>query len=118
MRMQQQMMKYMMIFMGLIFFKMPSGLCVYFIASTLWGLAERKLIPKYEFKLDESTSDPESQEKKQDKPVKEKRQNSTEAKESTGTFGQWWKNVTEKAAQPRTLHKSDTGKGGKKKKKK
>jgi len=108
-----------MIFMGLIFFKMPSGLCVYFIASTLWGLAERKLIPKYEFKLDESTGDqtttpPEKKLEKQEKSVKEKR----ETKESTGAFGQWWKQVTEKAAQPRTLHKSDTGKAGKKKKKK
>jgi YidC/Oxa1 family membrane protein insertase len=28
------------------FYKMPSGLCLYFIATTLWGLAERKLLPK------------------------------------------------------------------------
>ena len=40
------MMQYMMIFMGVMFFKVPSGLCVYFIASSLWGLAERKLVPK------------------------------------------------------------------------
>ncbi len=44
-RMQQQMMKYMMIFMGVLFFRVPSGLCVYFIASSLWGIAERKLLP-------------------------------------------------------------------------
>lgn len=44
--MQQNMMKFMMIFMGLIFFKVASGLCLYFIASSLWGLAERKLLPK------------------------------------------------------------------------
>src|SRR5262249_24129787 len=44
--MQMRMMKYTMIFMGLIFYKMPSGLCVYFIASSLWGFAERKLLPK------------------------------------------------------------------------
>jgi len=44
--MQQKMMKYMMVFMGLIFFKVASGLCIYFIASSLWGLAERKLLPK------------------------------------------------------------------------
>ncbi len=46
MRMQQQMMKYMMLFMGLMFFKVPSGLCIYFIASSLWGIAERKMLPK------------------------------------------------------------------------
>ena len=44
--MQQKIMKYMMIFFGFLFFKVASGLCVYFIASSLWGLAERKLLPK------------------------------------------------------------------------
>ncbi len=44
--MQQKVMKYMMIFMGLMFYKVASGLCIYFIASSLWGLAERKLLPK------------------------------------------------------------------------
>lgn len=44
--MQQKIMQYMMIFMGLLFFKVASGLCIYFIASSLWGLAERKFLPK------------------------------------------------------------------------
>lgn len=44
-RMQQSMMKYMMIFMGFLFFRVPSGLCVYFIASSLWSVAERKMLP-------------------------------------------------------------------------
>jgi len=44
--MQQKMMKYMMIFMGFLFFKVASGLCIYFIASSLWGVTERKLLPK------------------------------------------------------------------------
>ena len=44
--MQQKMMKYMMIFMGLMFFKVASGLCIYFIASSLWGLGERRFLPK------------------------------------------------------------------------
>ena len=44
--MQQKMMKYMMIFMGIMFYKVASGLCMYFIASSLWGLAERKFLPK------------------------------------------------------------------------
>ncbi|HEX7375623.1 MAG TPA: YidC/Oxa1 family insertase periplasmic-domain containing protein [Pirellulales bacterium] len=44
--MQAKMMKYMMIFMGVMFFKVASGLCLYFIASSLWGIAERKLLPK------------------------------------------------------------------------
>jgi YidC/Oxa1 family membrane protein insertase len=48
------MMKYLMIFMGILFFKVASGLCVYFIASSLWGVAERKLLPKAAAKKDEA----------------------------------------------------------------
>ncbi len=44
--MQQKIMKYMMVFMGLIFYKVASGLCLYFIVSSLWGICERKLLPK------------------------------------------------------------------------
>lgn len=44
--MQQKMMQYMMIFFGVLFFKVASGLCIYFIASSLWGVAERKWLPK------------------------------------------------------------------------
>jgi YidC/Oxa1 family membrane protein insertase len=55
-RMQQQMMKYMMIFMGVLFFRVPSGLCVYFIASSLWGIAERKLLPSPTKRGDAATS--------------------------------------------------------------
>lgn len=44
--MQQKMMQYMMVFMGVMFFKVASGLCLYFIASSSWSIAERKLLPK------------------------------------------------------------------------
>jgi YidC/Oxa1 family membrane protein insertase len=43
---QQKMMKFMMIFIGIMFYKVAAGLCIYFTASSLWGLAERKLLPK------------------------------------------------------------------------
>src|SRR5262249_53023054 len=42
----QKMMKYMMVVMCFMFYKVAAGLCVYFVASSLWGLAERKLLPK------------------------------------------------------------------------
>jgi YidC/Oxa1 family membrane protein insertase len=45
-KVQQQVMKYMMFFMALMFFKVPCGLCLYFIASTLWGIAERLWLPQ------------------------------------------------------------------------
>ncbi|MDB5385088.1 MAG: 60 kDa inner rane insertion protein [Planctomycetaceae bacterium] len=44
--MQHKMFFYMTIGMGLMFYSVPAGMCVYFIASSLWGLAERKLLPK------------------------------------------------------------------------
>jgi YidC/Oxa1 family membrane protein insertase len=44
--MQAKMMNYMMVFMGVMFYKVASGLCIYFIASSLWGVAERKFLPK------------------------------------------------------------------------
>jgi len=42
--MQMKMMNFMMIFMGFLFYHVPAGLCVYFIASALWSMAERKVI--------------------------------------------------------------------------
>lgn len=45
-RLQQKMMSYMTLFIGVMFFKVPSGLCIYFITSSLWGITERKLLPK------------------------------------------------------------------------
>lgn len=44
--MQQRVMKFMMIFMGVIFFKVPAGLCIYFITSSIWGIIERQMLPK------------------------------------------------------------------------
>jgi YidC/Oxa1 family membrane protein insertase len=44
--MQQKMLKFMSIFFGIMFYKVAAGLCIYFIASSLWGMAERKLLPK------------------------------------------------------------------------
>lgn len=42
--MTQKMMNFMTIGMGLMFWHVPAGLCLYFIASSLWGIAERKLL--------------------------------------------------------------------------
>jgi hypothetical protein len=36
----------MMIFFGLMFYKVAAGLCLYFITSSAWGFCERKLLPK------------------------------------------------------------------------
>ena len=43
---QQKVMKYMVVLMGVFFYRVPSGLSLYFICSTGWALLERQLIPK------------------------------------------------------------------------
>lgn len=45
-QMMQRMMSFMMIFMAFMFFKVPAGLCIYIITSSLWSLVERTMIPK------------------------------------------------------------------------
>ncbi|MGB7347800.1 MAG: membrane protein insertase YidC [Pirellulaceae bacterium] len=44
--MTQKVMGFMTLFMGLFFFRVPAGLCLYFIASSLWGICERILVKK------------------------------------------------------------------------
>ncbi len=44
--MQQKVMQYMMVFMGVMFFKVASGLCIYFIVQSLLAFVERKFLPK------------------------------------------------------------------------
>ncbi|MEZ6058871.1 MAG: membrane protein insertase YidC [Planctomycetaceae bacterium] len=41
---QQKMMNMMTLFFGVMFWHVPAGLCIYFIASSLWGIAERQLL--------------------------------------------------------------------------
>ncbi|MFL5342914.1 MAG: YidC/Oxa1 family insertase periplasmic-domain containing protein [Gemmataceae bacterium] len=56
--MQQSMFKYMMIIMVVMFYKVASGLALYFIASSIWGIVERKLIPKPKLKEEAAESPP------------------------------------------------------------
>jgi YidC/Oxa1 family membrane protein insertase len=44
--MTQKMMNIMTLMMGLFFFRVPAGLCIYFITSSLWGIGERVLVKK------------------------------------------------------------------------
>jgi len=44
--MQQKIMQYMTILIGIMFFKVASGLCLYLISSSIWSMTERKLLPK------------------------------------------------------------------------
>ncbi len=44
--MTQKVMNVMTLMMGLFFFRVPAGLCIYFITSSLWGICERILVKK------------------------------------------------------------------------
>jgi YidC/Oxa1 family membrane protein insertase len=44
--MQMKTMKFMMVFMAFMFYKVPAGLGIYFITSSLWAIGERLLLPK------------------------------------------------------------------------
>ncbi|MFK7819066.1 MAG: membrane protein insertase YidC [Planctomycetaceae bacterium] len=44
--MQYKMMNFMTIAFGFFFWHSPAGLCLYFIASSLWGITERKLLAR------------------------------------------------------------------------
>jgi YidC/Oxa1 family membrane protein insertase len=46
--MQQKMMKYMMVFMMFMFYKVPAGLSIYLITSSIWQICERLLLPKFD----------------------------------------------------------------------
>jgi len=56
--MQQRIMNFMMVFMGILFYKVPSGLCIYFIASSLWGMAERQILLKTTHKPSDRRPEP------------------------------------------------------------
>ena len=115
-RMQRNMMKYMMLFMGLLFFKIPSGLCVYFIVSTLWGLTERKFIPKPAPKAANETYDVaptvEKEKERDRKSTRRSRDESPPKKE--GFFTRFFREIAEKAADQRKFEKTDKNKEKKK----
>ncbi|QDU81399.1 Membrane protein insertase YidC [Polystyrenella longa] len=121
----QKMMKFMMVFMGFMFYHVPSGLCVYFITSSIWSLCERKMIdfqhtPKPTDVLDESPSTIRPH-KKQDLIT---RNGDQKPEKDPGKVGGLWKRVLEAAEAKQQLQR-DSDKSskindpyGKKKKKK
>ena len=80
-KMMQKMMMFMMLFMGFMFFKVPSGLCLYFITSSLWAVIERKLLPKPKLDTDRF-ADLDHDDKPPAKPTRaEKRKQASSMKE-------------------------------------
>lgn len=93
-QMQQKMMKIMMIFMLFFFYKVAAGLAIYFIASSLWGMIERQLLPK----------DIEKLEAEREAAAARKKEDREERGEPTGWLGKkmagWrekWSQILEEA---------------------
>lgn len=68
---QQKIMTYMTVFMGVMFYKVPAGLCIYFITSSLWGIVERKMLPKPAKKPDGTFDEPDANKSAPAKPTDE-----------------------------------------------
>jgi YidC/Oxa1 family membrane protein insertase len=119
-RLQRKMMQYMMIVMGFLFFKIPSGLFIYFIVSTTWGLLERRFIPKKPVENlsnatnnapKETNATPTTNTKNRKKSTRHNEEQNTKKE---GFFAKLIRNVTEKAAEQRKLEQ--VKKKGKRKK--
>lgn len=115
--MQMKMMKWMMILFGIMFYKVAAGLCVYFIASSLWGLAERKLLGKKPLTPATpaaGTSDGDSSgngARLSPKPPKPRPE--PKAPESEGGLRQrlrdWWGGILKEAAKQQQARRDDGG---------
>jgi YidC/Oxa1 family membrane protein insertase len=104
MRLQRKMMQYMMIFMGFMFFKIPSGLCIYFIVSTTWGLLERRFIPKKPVENTPNEITPTTTDiKDRKKNPKNAKNKNTPNQKKEGFFAKLIREVSEKAAEQRKL---------------
>jgi YidC/Oxa1 family membrane protein insertase len=96
MAMQQKMMTFMMLFMGFLFYSFPAGLNVYFIASSLWGMCERKILEM----IPEKAVDPAKKEAR-----RKKKENSW--------FARMMKNAMEAADLQKQLESQRDGTAGK-----
>jgi YidC/Oxa1 family membrane protein insertase len=99
---QIKMMKYMMIFMGVMFYKVAAGLCLYFIASSLWGLAERKLLPRKRIATDTAAATSASTTAQAStfsiKPRKKDKKKEKEKEEGTmRKVKDWWEDILKQA---------------------
>ncbi|MCS7160031.1 MAG: hypothetical protein RMJ19_06125, partial [Gemmatales bacterium] len=99
-RMQMQMMNWMMVFMGYLFYWIASGLCLYFIMSSVWGLVERKLLPKTLEVSSTTTSPPAGERRKPGKKRPGKEDQPTAWQKLTSRLREWWQALL-KAAEKR-----------------
>lgn len=116
-RSMRRMMNIMMIFFGVMFFKVPSGLCVYFVASSLWALLERRFHPKVSLAADGAESvidiapispraDGGAESAAAARKNRSRRTAPPKPEKQTGLKG-WWNGLVEQAKEQQKLAKSD-----------
>ncbi len=130
---QQKLMGYMTLAFGFFFWHSPAGLCLYFIASSTWGITERKLLARSTDKADAQGSAKTASSEPDKKPlavrlkdkngskVQEKGNKDTNGEDKEpGFFKKIWLEAQEAAAQANETgtQKRDPGNKGKDKKKK
>lgn len=122
--MQQKTMKYMMMFMGVMFYKVPAGLSLYFITSSLWSISERLLLPKIVHVTPDADADAATEDiaEKAEAPRsgggRGKPGSSTPAPppaKPPGRFAQFWQKVLDEAQKDPTYRKMVEEREGKSK---
>ncbi|HKA08129.1 MAG TPA: hypothetical protein VKD71_12795, partial [Gemmataceae bacterium] len=71
-QMQQKTMKIMMVMFAVFFYKVAAGLCIYFICSSVWGMIERKLLPKNIKPKEETPPGPDPRDREKAQPTEPK----------------------------------------------
>lgn len=106
-QMQQKTMKIMMILMLFFFYKSAAGLAIYFICSSVWGMIERRLLPKKVDVPDEPKPSGGPSPKDREKP---------KAAEPQGWFGKkmagWrekWDKILEEAQKQQQIQREQRG---------
>jgi YidC/Oxa1 family membrane protein insertase len=108
--MQQKMMKYMMVFMAFMFYKVPSGLGIYLITSSLWSIGERLLLPKIthaaaEKKVDEEIDTGKGADGSPRTKGSLGGNGPAQSKKPQGTFSQFMEKILEEARKDPTYRK-------------
>jgi YidC/Oxa1 family membrane protein insertase len=107
------------IFTGFMFYRVPAGLCVYLIASSLWGMGERKLLDLQKSKLDTNPPAPVEPETGEGRrKYLESKQGDKQKPERQGLWAKLIASAEAAADQSKTNAKPRSDRDGKNKKKK
>jgi YidC/Oxa1 family membrane protein insertase len=98
-QMQYKMMNVMTLVMGVMFYRVPAGLCVYFISSSLWGIGERKLLEFWKKKHPDPVVKPVLPSDDDDKSRKSANPANKAAARAGEAAGSFWKRLLSAADQ-------------------